>query len=513
MSRRINEIIELLESGDYSVINNIFTFVAVIVLRIVLELLISENDGLSEIVWHMPVHYFLFFLSLLLSIIILLSSLTGLQITKVIRVVTTGFIITTTVPLIDLLLSALIGYRINYAYATPISTQDLLANFLLFFGNHQGAPPGIRIEILVAMIAIGYYVFVKTASLLKSVISALLFYMIIFWIYFSLPFIIKKLDDLFGLRFDLLPTLLISVFVIISLQQLMYLLFKHNARYFKAIIKDIRLTRLLHYFLMLGFGIITGYATGRKSIAALSDLTDICLALHAIAFAWIFSVITNNLADIPIDRITNKDRPTVTNEIPQAAYEKIAFLALAGALVAALTAGPLVCLLIVCFMGNYYLYSMPPLRFKRVLFLSKAAIGMNSFLMILAGYVLAGNGIKAFPAGMTAYVLLSFTACINFIDLKDYEGDKAVGICTLPVYMGLKNAKLLIGCFFVISFALFPFFIKLPALLLPCIIAGALLFYLTNKRTYNENALFGTYLASLALALVYYSAVHLHFIH
>jgi 4-hydroxybenzoate polyprenyltransferase len=95
------------------------------------------------------------------------------------------------------------------------------------------------------------------------------------------------------------------------------------------------------------------------------------------------------------------------------------------------------------------------------------------------------------------------TLVINFIDLKDYEGDKKAGIKTLPVICGLKKAKLIIGGFFLISYAILNWVLLDTNLLVPGLIFGGLHFYYINKRQYQEKLVFLTYLLSLLLLFIY----------
>jgi len=104
------------------------------------------------------------------------------------------------------------------------------------------------------------------------------------------------------------------------------------------------------------------------------------------------------------------------------------------------------------FIGNYFLYSAPPLRIKRIPFFSKLLISLNSLILIILGFFIITGSIINFPWEITIVFLIGATAVANFIDIKDYEGDKKVGVKTLPVILGIRKAKFLISLFFILTY-------------------------------------------------------------
>jgi len=80
-------------------------------------------------------------------------------------------------------------------------------------------------------------------------------------------------------------------------------------------------------------------------------------------------------------------------------------------------------------------------------------------------------------------------------DIKDYQGDKADKIYTIPVIFGLEEGKKVIGCLALAIFLLCPlfFFDYFKILIFPSIIAGILSFWLINRKKYSEKPLFLIY--------------------
>jgi len=157
------------------------------------------------------------------------------------------------------------------------------------------------------------------------------------------------------------------------------------------------------------------------------------------------------------------------------------------------------CILI--FIGNYYLYSMPPMRLKRMPVLSKLFISLNSLLMLILGkFTLTGK--FSVPPDLALYFLVCITLVINFIDLKDVEGDKKAGVNTIPTLLGPRIGKKVIGAFFILSYVLaYPLLKKRLDLigldLLLLLICGLIAYFLINRKKYSEKPVFLFYLSSI----------------
>ena len=148
---------------------------------------------------------------------------------------------------------------------------------------------------------------------------------------------------------------------------------------------------------------------------------------------------------------------------------------------------------------------MSPFRLKRVPIFSKLAISLNSFILMFMGYLSIYShspertlfAMKNFPDNFIYYVFFSFLA-LNFIDIKDYKGDKTAGIKTIPTIFGEKKGKQIIGLFFIINYISLFFFFSLQFYLIPILISIALLqYYFINKKQYDERYIFMLYFISL----------------
>ena len=110
--------------------------------------------------------------------------------------------------------------------------------------------------------------------------------------------------------------------------------------------------------------------------------------------------------------------------------------------------------------------------------------------MALLGYFLIKGTLQNFPAILYPLFLVGITATANFIDLKDYEGDKHANIKTLPVLLGQKVAKIAIGTSFLIAYPMFYiFFISYDyrtPWLWTFLLLGAIQYYLINRKQYQD---------------------------
>jgi len=271
-----------------------------------------------------------------------------------------------------------------------------------------------------------------------------------------------------------------------------------------TLLKDIRFPRIAHYELMF----LAGYLLGRKYEKPAGplpgeELFALLLISAAVFFACLFSLMSNNLADHDIDKISNPSRPLPEGTIDPEKYRKVSRIAGGLAVLYAASAGFPAFFFVALFMGNYFLYSMPPFRLKRIPVFSKLAVSLNSLILVMLGFVLAERELNSFPAALFPFFLIGVTLAANFIDLKDYEGDKAEGIRTLPVILGLKKAKVYTGIFFLLAYWGVYSLFRDRLLLLPAAALGLAQFIIINRRNYKERPVFIFYLLSAVLLLCY----------
>ena len=442
--------------------------------------------------------WYLFYVSLVLAIILLFYFLTKEKLSKLTKIILPGFFILILAPIIDLIITG--GYELDYLFP---GHDNLLANYLSFCSFATKISLGLKIEVALVLFLSFFYFLYKTKNYLKSILGIFCLYSLIF-LYGATPFVLNFFK-IIGAGQEIMKNtysgfFLFSIFILLGI-----LFFLYSKKIFIAILKNFRPLRQVHYWLMVVLG--TLLAGLRVNLSAY--FFNFIFVIIAIIFIALFSIIVNDIEDINIDKISNPDRPLVKKTISISAYKKISWMFLFLALLYSIFAGPSIFFLLLIVIISYYVYSAPPLKLKRIPFFSKIVIGFNSLLLILVGYNLAGGNILTFPKSIALFVLISFTACANFIDIKDYKGDEKVGIKTLPGILGLETSKKVIGSFFLITYILFPFLVNRIILLPMAIFLGTLLFITINKKIYNEKTVFLIHLLSLAFLIIYFTFIPL----
>jgi len=495
-------VIASLENTKVSFALIVLTFLFIITLRLFVESF-STHYEMSLILF---THYYLIYIAIAMSLILLFHLATKTSISKIAKVVLPCFLILVVAPTLDLLISG--GKGLDMGYLLPELHPDLLWRFLAFFGEFEdfGVTPGMKIEIALALVASFIYFLTKGAKIIKSLCFTFLTYTTIFAFSIS-PFVVKVIAQLFELTLlefpfsysdDLLVNYLATVIILIG-GVTAYLA---NRQRFISIIKDIRLLRILYYLSMFIVGVAFGFPNIVLEITA-TNIYHFLFIPISLTFACLFSIVTNNIADYEIDKAANPNRPLVSASISYDVYKKLTWPFIICALFYAAITNLNTLFLIALFMGNYFLYSMPPIRLKRIPFFSKLTISLNSLALIMLGFNTITNSLSNLPGITYPIVLIGMTAVANMIDIKDYHGDKQAGIKTLPVIMGLTRAKILIGVFFLLTYSALFFvvdFLNAPLFWsLIFVILGIIQFFLIIRKNYNENPVLLAGLFSIGL--------------
>jgi len=230
------------------------------------------------------------------------------------------------------------------------------------------------------------------------------------------------------------------------------------------------------------------------------------LTAISIFLASISIVMINNLYDVAIDRVSNPRRPLVSGSIDVLLYEKLAYIFMVLALVFAYEASGHVLVVIAAIISNYYIYSVPPVRFKRVPVLSKLVIGFNSFMLVFLGFILIQD-LKYFPHALGWIYFAGLTLAANFIDLKDIAGDRAAGMLTLPILLGERSAKILIGLSLFLMSLSFYFVFAVPLPWYCYFISGVFYIYLVNKQHYHDWQVMLLSDVNFAIMIIYLLAI------
>ncbi len=499
---RLKNLVTHIESDQIPLSYAFVTFLSAVMLRTFWEHTLLVRDPSANDWGADHTHFLFFYMALALSLILLLYGFTREKIARIARVVFPGFIFLSIVPLLDRFSGAMDSFYVTYYF--PEKHPDILQHFLLFFGplEETGATPGMRIEVALILAMIAVYVFIKTQRISRAVLAALASYILIF-AYLAAPFIIEAVGKFLNVPTDPDMSFFIRLDLLLIFPLAMIVFYLARPDIFKAVCRDMRWMRLVHYFLLIVLGAVVCYRyfPGQVAVGQEGGFRVFFL-LISVSLAWAFSVITNNLADEAIDRVSNPGRPSVTGAVPADLYRRIGWGCLWGAGIYALGVNAATLEIMAVFMGAYFIYSMPPIRFKRVTVLSKFVIGFNSLLMFMLGYMFWANA-TMIQLPFILFFLLFFTLTANFIDIKDHEGDRLAGVRTLPVVLGPLWAKRLIGMFFIITYLAAYETFMMKGFFWVCFVTGIVQCVLVNRKHYDERPVFVVHLLSLLFIIGY----------
>ncbi len=267
----------------------------------------------------------------------------------------------------------------------------------------------------------------------------------------------------------------------------------------REIVNDLRLMRILHYVALALFGFALYFSNRDIATYILQPQQPFIFLLFIVAlvYAAVFAIITNNIADIETDRISNIGRPLVKGTVKQADYFLAGILCLLFGLLLSLLVSSTMFYSILIISAGYYIYSCKPFRFKRIPFIAKLLIGFNSMVVAVCGFVLAGGRLIDFPVIWAVFIIFPLSLAANFVDLKDTAGDGITGIKTLPVILGERKATHLIVFFTCCTYLMAALIINLWWVFLLCVISAILHIVFLYRKPYNEKPVFLIYITAL----------------
>ena len=512
----IMEKIDEIENSKAPIGYFFLTFFFVIAIRNLLEAsLYPQFYDISKVFnINTLIHFYLCYLFLALGIVLIFYLGTKTPILKIVKIVFPFFIILTVAPVVDFIIRWKTGNPgVQMGYIVRGTMRDMIYRYFTFFGNFEprsvGITTGMKIEILLIILLGFIYVYLSSSNILKSIGCAGLLYTFIFWVG-AYPIVLEFIFyDLMGT--DILGRSMVVqnyIYLILILLFGTAILYIHDKKLVVNIIKDMRPERIAHFQLMFIMGIGLAVSSSGK-IPSSFEYLRILMALITIVLACLYSLFINNIEDVEIDKISNVNRPLIKGDISLETYKKMSWGILFTTFLFAYLVDEVFLFFIITFLATYFVYSAPPLRLKRLFILSKALISFNSLVLVISGYWFIYNSTENFPNTVILMIMVGFTMVINFIDLKDHEGDKESGIITLPVMIGLKRAKVVIGISFIVTYsmAIFIFGTDKIYMLIPLFLIGLTEYFLVNKKDYKEIHVFMIYLSSLFLLMVLYMAL------
>lgn len=368
------------------------------------------------------IHYYLFFLSMAVVFMIFLQKILPSWRHVAPQLIALSFIMIFIAPIADWVISGGKGLTMTYLFDSP---REMFVSLLTFFGKnlYVGITWGLRIEIALVVLFIGFFVYFVEKSLKRAVISIVSFYVLIFGFlslpgiisiisggnnmvqnYFGQPlfFIQKSIENsatvlnnihssleysskvrLFEIAFNFLMGKILFLFLISSTFFWFNLNLKNKL---KAIIKNSRPERVTHYLLMIFLGLFIAHSIFPTVKFNWNDWLSIIVLCFSFYFSWMFAVCVNDIVDEGIDAVSNTNRPLIEKTLSKEDMKQSAFIFLIASLISGFLAGYTAFFFVLTFTGLYYIYSAPPVRLKLIPFLSSFIIGICCLTAVLAGF-------------------------------------------------------------------------------------------------------------------------------
>lgn len=516
-------------------------FVGVVGVRLFLEILSSPTStGALATDFSTILHYALFYFAVMLALTFVLSRCLRAPERRVLPVVLFGLTLTWIAPLIDFFGTFGKGMTMAYMFAAP---WQLLGNLVSFFGPFilPGVTVGMRLEILLMTVVMFFYAKYHGRTFFQSVFVALAGYATIFF-FVGLPSILSFAHDVLTFSFAkknsavlvwledvarssfltrsyLHPTIRLSqdrffeVLFNVAMGQALFWIsaaligrfaWKHHAQTIRAILRNMRPARVIHYVLLLTAGF--AFAVTQRHVKLdwnWLDVSTFLLTVVGFWSAWMFAVCVNDLVDEVTDQISNARRPLITGVLSHQAMKKAAAGFFGTMLLAGFLTGTYTLFFLGSFTAAYWVYSVPPLRLKRVPILSNFLVGIACLSAFLAGFYLvsADRTMGAVPFSVVVFVLIGFTLAANVKDLKDIAGDRAEGVLTIPVWLGERKARRAIGVMIALVFLMVPFVFG-SILWIPSIAAAFVALAVCIESKMPERGIFALYFLYALIAFI-----------
>ncbi|OGI27719.1 MAG: hypothetical protein A2359_02670 [Candidatus Moranbacteria bacterium RIFOXYB1_FULL_43_19] len=514
------KILEKIEEYPLSLPQFLLAFSALIALRVLGENLISGLKSHSpEFLVGSFLAAWLFFLFSIILLILFLSAYLGESFQKIANLLIWGFFLVVTPPILD---KYFCGAQRCWSFYAFDSLAGLGKRFLTFFGSDPvvGITYGVRIEVALAVIFLILYIFLKTRNALKAFLGGFLSYAILFlfgsfpsWLTFLFLAPQKSMFQIEGLDVaglflspihyfsysgtEILNALnakmnLIYAFLVVFAAIALFYFFSKEK--FFAVLKNIRWIQILIHAGLVLFGAGLGAFYFPANIPDLrgQPLADNIFSFFALSnlilaavFAWLASVFLNDIVDLDIDKITNKNRPTATGEVSTGEYQHYFLASFLLSLVLSLTVGVKFLLLILVYQVIGWVYSCWPFRLKRFPIVAGFLSALALVLLFSGGFILLADNqdISLLPSKVFWLLIIAFMISLPIKDLKDIESDKKYGIWTIPVLLGETWARFSIGLGIFIAYALSVVWLNAKILFFPAMILGAVSFWiLQNKK-------------------------------
>jgi len=483
------------------------------------------------------VHYFLFFISISLGLMLILALFMPLWKKHVPVLMLFLLPISFLAPVIDWIVSGGRGIVMSYIFVTPAELGRSFLGILFRPILASGITIGMRVEVAVFIICIALIVYAVRRDVRSAVLAALAAYAVTF-VYAIVPDVPSYIAALFGagtvhpaqflqtavlgsatladslhgaFRYASLGDLVDNGFsfligrlwyvIAIALSAWWFMLLSRKR--FVAILKNSRPEAALHYMGLAAIGALIAYHQSRFSLNW-NDWLTMAILLASLCLSWMSAVCLNDIHDVELDRISNASRPLPSDLISRADMRTAAVIFFVAAMIGALLCGYYACMFVLVCNALSYLYSVPPMRFKRIPVLSAFVISACCLLPVMAGFftLSASKAVSAFPPTLIAGIFAIYILHQHFRGIRDIDADRSAGVMTVAAMFGRVHGPRVAGALTAISYLIAPLIIREPILFIVAIPAAVVTYILAVKKPYAERPIFAIYGISVLIGAV-----------
>ncbi len=505
---KVSGIINKIEESKGTLGLYIAFLVSIMLIRSFLEIVIGREKLLEF--GELIIHYNLFYLAVLLGLLIMVKLFAKEQLDKVFKVILPFFSVIILPPLIDLIVMGPDNFQCRYIAATEPTIAANFYHVIRYFVDLPifqrsvscGVTLGMRFEVWLVMMGTAIYVFLKTRKAWKATASGVLAWFIAL-VSGTVPLGTMAMTELAKrigfINTDKLTSTMFWLLIIIV--QIPIVLYLWDRRKLKGVFVNFRLCRIFLYLGMFWLGIYLR-ALGDLSAILEVDFYRLIMVNLSIIFSCGFAVTINDITDIEIDKVSGKERPLVSKEMTKRDMVWTAVIYFFLAIISAAQFTSKFTFIVFAFMALYWVYSMPPVRLKRVPLFATIILALVAVVALYGGALFIGYERDIFFSEKAMNlvhkfafaIFVVFSLAFNAKDLKDFEGDTAGEIPTLMTILGAHKGRWVIGVLVWLSYCLFPVILgvyNFPIIALS-VALGALSFYFIIKKS-GEKLLFITY--------------------
>jgi hypothetical protein len=393
-------IIRQLEDKRTSIYSFIITFVAMVILRHLLESFSQQSNYLLDsgpIYWLNFFHNLLFFSNLALFSLIYIQLAIGISVELAARVLLPGMIIILMPPLIDLIYSA--GRGLDMRYIMPGKVANLADAYLRVGGGYTGITVGMRCEIVLGFALFYLYLRLKKANILTSLFYTWANYTTLF-IAGSSPLFLALLYPNLQEKINSFNFLMVHFYLLSASVAGVIIFLLNNPR---AILSQVSISYWLGWLqgvVLLVGGILLNIKQSPLPMLAYFQQASVSYTSPLLAILSLFWLSLSLAACAK-----------------QKAASAITFILLAVICALFLTLKTLFFIMVI--FAVLYLYLQPPLVARRLFLLGPCFLALAAFAGLLAGYFCVGNSnIAMLPKRIASLVLSGYLGIGIMYQLK-----------------------------------------------------------------------------------------------